>query len=296
MKAIDDMPIKSLCPWYGSKRSLAQRIIIELGPHRAYVEPFCGSMAVLMQKPKCAIEVVNDLHADLINLARVLKDSKTGSQFYRKIRRWSLYAGVIDDAKEIIRGGSSSVDRAVAYFAMSWLGLNGYSGTDKELINVNTSVRYTLLAGGDPVTRFRSASKSSFVFGKRLRNVDIRSEDGIALLERLGDVENQSIYVDPPYIKKGAKYLHDFDWLAHRRLAKALLKFEKSRVVVSYYDHHDLTALYPGWLKVEHPTTKSLVSQGRRDSTHSAVAPEVLLINGQSFATPSNPQQESKCQ
>lgn len=284
MKTANEMKITALAPWYGCKRSMAAKIIVECGSHSAYVEPFCGSMAVLMSKPPCSIELVNDLHADLINLARVLKCKTLGPRFYRHVRRWSLYEGVIDDAKAVIRSDASGVDRAVAYFAMSWLGLNGYSGTNKELVNVNTARRYTLLAGGSPVTRFRSASRSALAFAKRLREVDIRSEDAIALLERLADVPRQVIYVDPPYIKKGAKYLHDFDWLAHRRLAAALHRFKDSRVIVSYYDHPDLAALYPGWTKVDCAMTKALVSQGRRDSTHSAKAPEVLLINGESYA------------
>ena len=282
-----EMKITALAPWYGSKRTLAKTIIGEIGDHRAYVEPFCGSMAVLLSKPQVTIEVVNDLHADLINLARVLKSRSLAPAFYRRVRRWSLYKGVIDDAKSVLRDGThDDVDRATAYFAMSWLGLNGYSGTDKELVNVNTAVRYSLLSGGDPVTRFQSACKSCWAFSKRLRDVDIRSGDAIELIDRLADAPKQVIYCDPPYIKKGAKYLHDFDWLAHRRLAKALDRFEKTRVIVSYYDHPDLAALYPApkWTKREVFTTKALVSQGKRDSTHSAVAPEVLLINGPSYA------------
>ena len=37
------MKIGALSPWYGSKRTLATRIIKELGAHRVYWEPFCGS-------------------------------------------------------------------------------------------------------------------------------------------------------------------------------------------------------------------------------------------------------------
>ena len=39
------MQIKALAPWFGGKRTLAPRIVAELGPHRAYWEPFCGSLA-----------------------------------------------------------------------------------------------------------------------------------------------------------------------------------------------------------------------------------------------------------
>lgn len=93
------------------------------------------------------------------------------------------------------------------------------------------------------------------------------------------------IYADPPYLAKGAEYLHDFDWLAHRRLATALRRFKQTRVVVSYYDHPDLATLYPGWTKVDCEMTRALVSQGKRGQRGSKeTAPEVLLINGQSFA------------
>lgn len=71
------MKIKSLVPWYGSKRTLAPRIIQQFGPHATYVEPFAGSLAVLLAKPPARHEVVSDLHEDLINLLRVLCDRES---------------------------------------------------------------------------------------------------------------------------------------------------------------------------------------------------------------------------
>ena len=68
------MKIKALAPWFGSKRNLAPEIVRELGKHRKYDEPFCGSAAVLLAKEPATCETVNDLHGDLINLARVVKD------------------------------------------------------------------------------------------------------------------------------------------------------------------------------------------------------------------------------
>jgi len=69
--------IKALVPWFGSKRRLAPEIVRELGPHAAYWEPFCGSLAVLLAKPPCPMETVNDLHADLVNLANAIADHKS---------------------------------------------------------------------------------------------------------------------------------------------------------------------------------------------------------------------------
>lgn len=280
--------IGSLLPWFGSKRTLAPRIVGELGKHRAYVEPFCGSMAVLFDKPPTGIEVVNDLHKELINLARVCRDPIKGPMFLRRIRRWSFHAGVCEDAKNSLKTSTTEVDRAVAYFAMSWLGMNGFSGTRTESTNVNECRRYTLLGGGYPSKRWQSASSSMIWIGRRLRSVDIRSECGIRLIERLADVAGQVMYVDPPYIEKGSAYLHDFIDQDHKTLARLLGRFQKTRVVVSYYAHPLLDELYRGWTRVDCTMTKNMVNQGMRDAEVEAKAPEILLINGESF-TAANP-------
>jgi len=47
---MDKPVITSLAPWFGGKRTMAADIIAEIGPHGGYWEPFCGSMAILMNK------------------------------------------------------------------------------------------------------------------------------------------------------------------------------------------------------------------------------------------------------
>jgi DNA adenine methylase len=37
--------------YYGSKVTVAPQIVARLPPHRAYVKPFAGSLAVLLAKP-----------------------------------------------------------------------------------------------------------------------------------------------------------------------------------------------------------------------------------------------------
>lgn len=36
------MKVTAIAPWFGSKRAMAPTIAEQLGPHRAYLEPFCG--------------------------------------------------------------------------------------------------------------------------------------------------------------------------------------------------------------------------------------------------------------
>lgn len=90
------------------------------------------------------------------------------------------------------------------------------------------------------------------------------------------------IYCDPPYVVKGAKYVHDFETADHERLAKVLSRFKHARVVVSYYDHPSLAQLYSGWTIRNLKASKSLVQAGKREKG-AVAAPEVLLINGTSL-------------
>src|SRR6266545_6715117 len=60
--------------YYGGKTSLAERIVELLPPHRHYVEPFAGSLAVLLAKPPAPFETVNDLDQQLMTFWRVLRD------------------------------------------------------------------------------------------------------------------------------------------------------------------------------------------------------------------------------
>ncbi len=283
------MKIKSLLPYFGAKRKMASKIVEVMGKHKVYWEPFCGSCAVLFGKPKASMETVNDLHADLINLARVVKCDQMAVEFYSRLARVIPSQELFRDALLTIKGSPCAVDnpfmeqtvgyrldRAVEYFIVSWLGMNGVAGT--ATVNSNFAKRYTS-NGGPPGCRFRGAVDSIPDWHKRLREVVVLSECGIAICEKIEDKDGTTIFIDPPYFAKGAKYLHDFSKEDHERLAAALGRFKKTRVVVSYYDDPRLEELYRGWTKIDCSTNKAMPSSGMRDGTHTTVAPEVLLVN-----------------
>ncbi len=248
---MNDAPdITALAPWFGAKRNLAAEIVRELGPHRVYWEPFCGSMATLIVKPPCVMETVNDLHGDLINLARVIQDGTLGPQLYRRLRRTLMHetlhreAASRQNSRGYIADCPADLDAAYDYFLCAWLGRNGVAGTASY--NQGFCVRYTA-NGGHAAKRWSSVVDSIPAWRRRLRNVTILCRDAFGLLPKIDDREGTAIYVDPPYLVKGAKYVHDFTDADHGRLAAELARFRKARVVVSYYDHPRLAELYPGW-------------------------------------------------
>lgn len=283
---MSEMEITAIAPWFGGKRTLAPEIVRELGEHRAYWEPFCGSMAVLLAKPPSSLETVNDLHGDLINLACVIQHPSYGPELYRRLRRTLLTEPMHREAAAWLAAHAddletSSIERAYYYFVASWMGRNGMAGTPGY--NSGFGVRFTK-NGGHAATRFASAVDSIPAWRRRLRTVTVLQRDGIELLGRIEDAAGVTVYVDPPYLTKGADYLHDFTPDDHRRLAESLQRFRRTRVVVSYYDDPRLDELYPKWTRRRLQATKGIVNQGRRDRTGAVEAPEVLLINGISLA------------
>lgn len=310
--------ITAIAPWFGGKRNLAPTIVQELGQHTAYWEIFCGGMAVLLSKPPCSMETVNDLHQELTNLASVIQGQKTGPLFYRWLRRVWMTEDQFNESDKIVRDGeklppmdTACLDRAFHYFIASWLGRNGCSGTPASTKGT-FCVRYTA-NGGAPAKRLNSVIETIPAWRRRLRNVTILNRDGFDLLTRIEDAPGTAIYCDGPYLKKGARYLHDDDsrpsctedewrnavaWARkhhddsitieriawHKLLADRNSRFTKARVVVSYYDHPLLTELYPlaRWTHRKIEVSKAMAHQGARGKNETK-ATEVLLLNGPSY-------------
>ncbi len=272
--------ITALAPWFGGKRTMANVIVGALGPHSVYWEPFCGSMAVLLGKPPCKVEVVNDLHGDLVNLARVVRDPRLGPALYRRLRRtWSCQALFLDSLEGVRSEDPPAdldLDRAYHYFVASWQGVNGTAGTRSQ--TTRFARRFTATGGGAG-TRWASAVRSIPGWRRRMERVEILRSDGIELCERIDDAADTVIYADPPYLKEGSKYLHGFTAADHERLARALGRFARTRVVLSYYDDPALERLYPGWRKRLVDVAKGLANSGHRGKEGRTEAPEILLTN-----------------
>jgi DNA adenine methylase len=282
-ESLPEMKITAIAPLFGGKRNLAPEIIRLLGPHRVYWEPFCGSMAVLLAKEPCVMETVNDLHGDLINLARVLQSEETAIELYGRVARTLTSEDLHREAAKRYKArgyhfdypAGGDVDGAYDYFLCAWLGRNGVAGTGSY--NQGFCVRYTA-NGGHAATRWQAAIGSIPAWHHRLMNVTILRRDAFELLERIDDKTGTAIYIDPPYLVKGAKYIHDFEQDDHKRLAVALLRFKKARVIVSYYEHPLLNELYPGWQHHNIDVSKAMSCAGKRGDCDTR-AVEVLLVN-----------------
>lgn len=300
--------INAIAPYFGGKRTLAPEIVRQLGPHTQYFEPCCGSLAVLFAKQPSQKETVNDLHGDLINLARCIQVEDAAERLYHRLAVTPFCEDLLFEARDRLAEPAewlgvsravtaAAVERAYWYFLASWMGRNGTAGTARE--DYQIAVRWTK-GGGSPTVRWSNAVESIPWWHRRLLNVVILCRDMFRILDCFEDVAETAIYVDPPYhastrgkVKdgKGGRYLHEFNHGAglleedglddHGRLAEILRGYRRARVVVSYYDCDVVRRLYEGWTFVEFTRVKHLHSVGGRDGhAIGKEAPEVLIMNG----------------
>lgn len=276
--------ITALAPWFGGKRTLSREIVRQLGPHTSYFEPFCGSMAVLFNKPPAKHEVVNDLNRDLVNAARVIQTPALASQLLTRLHFTFMAEEAYRAARAVVvepfAGEVGDVDRAYHALVFWWLGRNGLAGLKRRHSGSSFAARYAP-TGGCPAVRFRSFVASVPFFARRLASVIVCHRDAFGLIEKIPDRAGVAVYCDPPYIEKSAKYEHDFADADHDRLAIAVARFRNARVVVSYYPHERLADLYPPgrWDRVELTSNKQIRNTDTRKG-FAVKATEVLLVGG----------------
>jgi site-specific DNA-adenine methylase len=77
------MTLKAPFPWFGGKSKVAPFVWPRFGDTLNYVEPFAGSLAVLLNRPfPVRIETVNDADAFLANFWRALQHDPDGVAYY----------------------------------------------------------------------------------------------------------------------------------------------------------------------------------------------------------------------
>lgn len=275
--------ITTIAPWFGGKRTLGPRIVALMRPHRCYWEPFAGGISIPLIKPLAPMETVNDLNGEVTNLARTIADDALYERLLGRLRRTLMSEQLHREAAERWRSRGivpapdvPDFERAYDYFLCAWLGRNGVAGT--QSYKQGFCARYTA-NGGHAAKRFASAVESIPAWHQRLRNITILNKDGFEVIGKIEDEPRTVIYLDPPYVVKGAKYLHDFAPQDHTRLRDAAARFRRAQVIISYYDHPTVRELYAGWRFIECPMSKALVNQGMQKKGVGVVAPEVLIVN-----------------
>ena len=237
--------------YYGGKTTLAPIIASLLPPHDHYVEPFAGSLAVLLAKVPSSAETVNDLDGDLVTFWRALRDRPVDLE-----RACAMTPHSREEyAASASLGECGDLERARRVFVRLT------QGRSLSMSPTGWKVSRNAAAKGFSQPAYLRAYVERFApVAERLSAVTLENRDALDLIRDYGSEPTVCIYADPPYLgsTRAANYRHELlgDDL-HIRLADALNGC-KASVILSGYDSPLYADLYAGWQRTELKAPTSL--------------------------------------
>ena len=246
--------ITALAPWFGSNRTNAAIPAEYLDGCNWIGVPFAGGMCEVPHF-KAATLVINDLHKNLINLAKCVRDKLDLEQLKCQLNNTIFHPLELKASQEYLkhRTNPSGYRDAAYYFISIWMGRGGNAGTNDELSG-NLPVRWNG-NGGDSCKRFRSAVESLDKWHEVFQRANFTVMDAFKFLDQAKDLPNNGLYCDPPWPDAGAEYTFGFTEQDQEKLARRLLQFESCKIVVRLNDHQLTRRLYSeadwNWRHVE---------------------------------------------
>jgi DNA adenine methylase len=240
--------------YFGGKQTLAERIVQLLPNHEHYVEPYCGSLAVLMTKPPSRMETVNDKDAAVMTFWRVLRERPADLERVCALTPHSRaeYAAVRNMAVDASVGELEVARRIWVKLTQGRVGSTRSGGTGWRYY-VNPAGSNTSMPGylAGYVDRMAAVAE-------RLHAVSLECMPALDMIAKYGAQPDVLLYVDPPYLGSargpGANYQHEMrEPAGHRELAEALREASAAVVLSGYASDLYDRELYPDWRRVELP-------------------------------------------
>ena len=223
--------MRAIFRYPGSKWSLAGWIISHFPADyekMVYLEPFCGSGAVFFNKRPGAVETINDLSGDVVNLFRVLRESPEELMRVLALTPYSReeYDLSFVPTDEPLEKARRFMVRTNQSIGAKLDGKCGWRNHKQRKIG-GTACKW----GGITDTIDLAAQR---LRGSTTNLVQIERMDALRLIERYNSPE-VLMYIDTPYLKStrksGRLYSHEMDGEQHGKLLK-LLKESQAKVVL----------------------------------------------------------------
>lgn len=267
--------MRQVLKYPGSKWNIAMQLVELIPPHHSYVEPYFGSGAVLFRKPPSAIETVNDLDGDVVNLFRCIQQDS--ERLARLVMTTPFSREIYDRQFESDNSYASRYQRAAGFLAKCWQGhgfrTNGYKVGWKNDVVGREGAYAALDWCRMPERIFRTA--------ERLQGVQIECRPAAELIQRF-NYPGVLIYADPPYVlgtRHGKQYRHEMDDRDHEELLDALLA-SKGKVILSGYDNALYSNRLRGWRREEKFSFSQVGSRKREILWMNFEPPGQMRISG----------------
>jgi DNA adenine methylase len=234
-------------PYFGGKQALAPWIVSLLPDHGHYVEPYGGSLAVLLAKIPARMETVNDIDGELMTFWRVLRT--------RPIDLARVCALTPHSRAELLAAREASTDELETARRV-WVRLTQSPGRTLR----KNGWRRRVDPGGAAIPRYLERYVERMPSAaERLKTVSLECAPALDLIATYGRNPRVLLYVDPPYLgdtrAPGSRYRREMRGAGeHRELAAALADC-RAAVVLSGYHSPLYDELYAGWHTYERRTT-----------------------------------------
>jgi DNA adenine methylase len=257
----------ALFKYHGAKWRIAPWIVRLMPPHRCYVEPFGGSAAVLMHKPRALTEIYNDLNDEVVNVFRVIRDNPEAISSLLELTPYSRTE--MDNAYEPTDDPIESCRRFLVRSnqAISTTSLNEKTGF-RAHINSKDYASQPSTWSKLPQTIWRVKA--------RLNKTIIENVDAFLLFERY-DLPETLWFLDPPYpmktrtsasVRRG--YNCDLSDAQHILLLERIITL-KGKVILASYKNELYDEYLQGW--------KTVHKVGFTDSQNRSKSIETLYLN-----------------
>lgn len=254
----------------GSKWSIAKWIIehFPCGYEKmVYLEPFVGSGAVFFNKRPGAVETVNDLDSDIVNLFDVLRNHPEELKRALSLTPYSReeYDRAFEPCDEPIEKARRYMVRTTQAIGARLKGKCGWR-THRQTKIGGAACKWAGI--NDPID-----AAADRLRGSTTNLVQIEHMDALRLIEQY-NTPDALIYLDPPYMqsvrKSGAMFAHEMTEQQHVRMLEIITQ-SKAKIILSGYRNE----LYDKWLSGWE--TDATMSQ----TTSTEMAEEVIWMNYQ---------------
>lgn len=238
--------------YYGGKTRLAARIAALLPPHEHYVEPFAGSLAVLLAKEPSRMETVNDIDDLLMTFWQVLRDKP--AELARACALTPHSRSEYLDSREASLDDLDDVERA----RLIWIQIaQGRGGTLRK-----TGWRCYIDPAGcsSGMPQYLEGYVDRMAAGaERLHRVSLECRPALEIIKQYGRFADCCLYVDPPYLGEkrtsgGGTYRHEMRGHDEHLELIGSLRDCNASVVLSGYPSGLYDDALRGWDRVEIPT------------------------------------------
>lgn len=235
--------MRSILKYPGSKGNIANQLVELIPPHKSYLEAYAGSLAVLFQKPPSAIETINDLDGDVVNLFRCIQQDagKLASMVMT-----TPYSREVYDLQFTPMTEADPYKRACNFLIRCWQG-HGYR-TNGSKVGWKNDVQGRERAYA--LWDWYRLPDWIIEVADRLRRVQIEHMPAIELIKRF-NYSNVFMFLDPPYLlstRTGKQYKHEMSDNDHKILLQTIVQ-SKAKIMICGYQSDLYDQILAGWHK-----------------------------------------------